>query len=64
MQHPADRSNQIRAYLDIIIENTIDITVALEQLESPFVLKILKLPHNVTYFLVNNHAKAPCKSNS
>jgi hypothetical protein len=58
MQHPADRSNQIRAYLDIIIENT------LEQLESPFVLKILKLPHNVTYFLVNNHAKAPCKSNS
>jgi hypothetical protein len=31
-------------YLDIIIEYTIDISVPLEQLESPFVTEILKLP--------------------
>jgi hypothetical protein len=33
-------------YLDIIIEYTVDISVPLEQLESPFVMEILKLPQS------------------
>jgi hypothetical protein len=33
-------------YLDIIIEYTVDISIPLEQLESPFVTEILKLPQS------------------
>jgi hypothetical protein len=39
-----------KTYLDIIIEYTVDISVPLEQLESPFVMEILKLPQSAKCF--------------